>query len=154
MPAIKSEFIEKYEECEIEVPLEYKMENVNSPVVFCVDCVYRNTKNANGRRCDEFIFFDISRDVDGIYLVERKTNSTDIKKVKDQLQGGAAFVDDLVTADPALDEYRHKFDFMPVFVSSGITSSQRKRLATLKILLIGKSKRIRHVKTRTRLPKI
>ena len=151
---IKQNFCAKYSGCKIPVPSQYKVKNVNSPVVFCVDCVYRNTKNATGRRCDEFIFFDISREVTGIYLIERKTNSTNATRVQEQLQGGANYVTSLVTEDPALDEYRHKFDFMPVFVSSPkIAPSQRRRILALKISLIGKTKNIRYVRKKGVLPK-
>ena len=152
MTAIKSEFIAKYEECKIETPSEYKMKNVTSPVVFCVDCVYRKKRNANGRRCDEFIFFDISRDVDGIYLVERKTNSTNVSKVKDQLQGGANFVAGFLHDDAALDE--SGFNFSPVFVSRGIGPSQRAKLTTIKVKLRQQSKRIRYSQYKAALPKI
>lgn len=151
---IKSAFTEKYADCQISAPPEYKVKNVNSPVFFCVDCVYRKKPNSGGDRCDEFIFFYINRSVTGIHLIERKAGSVDVGKVRKQLQGGADFIADFITEDRALDEYRHKFDFMPVLVSVSLSPSQLKNLIALKISLIGKSKHIHHVKNGRKLPKV
>ena len=155
---IKQEFCAKYTSCAIQTPSEYQLGNATRPVVFCVDCIFRMQRNATGKRCDEFIFFDLNQNqnqnqnITGIYLVERKTNISDVTKVKAQLQGGATFVCAFLNNDPALDSAA--FDFMPVWVSKGISPSARRKLITAKISLRNKTKHIYHVKNRQTLPKI
>ena len=149
---MKGDFIAKYAECTIQIPPAYRVKNASGLVVFCVDCVYRKTKRATGRRCDEFVFFDINRNVTGLYLIERKIHAVNIEKVKEQLQGGAKFIANFLHDDPALDKC--VFNFKPVFVSRGITSSQRAKLAALKVELNRQRKRIFYVQYGKALPKI
>ena len=149
---IKGKFLSRYKECGIDLPAKYKLKNAQAHVVFSVDCVFeQNQRRQGGFRCDEFIFFDWKPSVEGMYLVERKTNSTNVEKVAKQLQGGADFVTRFLNDDPALDEA--KFDFLPVWVSNGIKSTQRRQLQqTDPVSLRGKKKRIRHSRTKQSLP--
>ncbi len=149
---IKQEFCARHTSCAIQPPSEYQLKNVTRPVVFCVDCIFRMQRNATGKRCDEFIFFNINQNITGIYLVERKTNISDVTKVKAQLQGGATFVCTFLNNDPALD--CSAFDFMPVWVSKGVSPSARRKLTTEKISLRNKTKHIYHIKNKQALPKI
>ena len=141
---IKEAFRSRYEKCVIDAPTEYELKN---PAVFSVDCVFeQKPQRQGGSRCDEFIFFDWKPRVEGMYLVERKTNSTHVEKVAKQLQGGADFMTHFLENDPALDVAR--FDFLPVWVSNGIKSTQRRQLQqTDPVSLRGRKKRIRHSQT-------
>ena len=85
-----------------------------------------------------------------MYLVERKTNSTNVEKVAKQLQGGANFMTRFLENDPSLDIT--KFDFLPVWVSKGIKSTQRHQLQKESIALRGKNKPIQHSQTGQPLP--
>lgn len=151
---IKETFRSRYGKCVIDAPTEYELKNVQVPAVFSVDCVFeQNRRRQGGFRCDEFIFFDWKPrvEVEGMYLVERKTNSTNVEKVAKQLQGGADFMTRFLNDDPALDEA--KFDFLPVWVSNGIKSTQRRQLRqTVPVSLRGRKKRIRHSRTKQPLP--
>lgn len=149
---IKEEFRSRYGKCVIDAPTEYELKNLQAPVVFSVDCVFeQKSKRQGGPRCDEFIFFDWKPRAEGMYLVERKTNGTNVEKVADQLQGGADFMTRFLNDDPALDEAR--FDFLPVWVSNGIKSTQRRQLRqTVPVSLRGRKKRIRHSRTKQPLP--
>lgn len=150
---INEVFFAKYGNCKISVPPQYKVRNVKNPVVFCVDCVYGKKQNKKGRRCDEFIFFEINVNATGIYLIERKTNIIDLTKIEDQLQGGANFVADFIQKDPALDIYG--FNFMPVFVSSSdVIPSRRAKLLAIEISLIDNIKHIHYIKNKEKLPKL
>ena len=148
---IKKEFQSRYRECRIDRPAKYKLKHIQAPFVFSVDCVFeQKPQRQGGPRCDEFIFFDRKSRAEGMYLVERKTNSTNVEKVAKQLQGGADFMTHFLNDDPALDEA--KFDFLPVWVSNGIKSTQRHQLQKKSIALRGKNKPIQHSPTGQPLP--
>ena len=148
---IKEEFQSRYRECRIDLPAKYKLKNIQAPVVFSVDCVFKQKpQRQGGPRCDEFIFFDWEPRAEGMYLVERKTNSTNVEKVAKQLQGGADFMTHFLSDDPSLDIT--KLDFLPVWVSKGIKSTQRHQLQKESIALRGRSKPIRHSQTGQPLP--
>lgn len=150
---IKETFRSRYVKCAIDAPTEYELKNVQAPAVFSVDCVFEQNRRRRqgGFRCDEFIFFDWKPREEGMYLVERKTNSTNVEKVADQLQGGADFMTRFLENDSSLDIAR--FDFLPVWVSNGIKSTQRRHLQqTASVSLRGRKKRIRHSRTKQPLP--
>ena len=154
MSVIKAIFHDKYgnKECLIpksKQPKEYKLENITKPEVYSVDCLFQYSKR-RGRHCDEFVFFDLSRNKTGLYLIERKKNSQDIKKVRQQLKGGANFIEAFLDGDPATDG--QPFDFMPVWISK-IRPAQRSILKKgAKISLKGRKKLIRQVKKGEALP--
>lgn len=149
---IKETFRSRYGKCVTDAPTEYELKNFQARAIFSVDCVFeQNRRWQGGFRCDEFIFFDWKPREEGMYLVERKTNSTNVEKVAKQLQGGANFVTRFLNDDSALDEA--KFDFLPVWVSNGIKSTQRRQLQqTDPVSLRGRKKRIRHSRTKQSLP--
>lgn len=151
---IKKAFWSRYEKCVIDAPTEYELKNFLAPAVLSVDCVFEQNqrRRQGGFRCDEFIFFDWKprEEVEGMYLVERKTNSTNVEKVAKQLQGGADFMTRFLNDDPALDVAR--FDFLPVWVSNGIKPTQRHQLEQTAVSLRGRKKRIRHSRTKQPLP--
>ena len=151
---IKAAFRSRYRECGIDRPEKYKLKHIQASVVFSVDCVFeQKPQRQGGPRCDEFIFFDWKPHVEGMYLVERKTNSTNVEKVAEQLRGGAAFMTRFLNDDPALDEA--KFDFLPVWVSNGINSTQRRRLQQIDpVSLCGRKRRIRHSQAGQPLPQL
>lgn len=133
-------------------PKEYKLGNITNPEIYSVDCLFQcNSKG--GKRCDEFVFFDLSRNETGLYLIEKKKNSQNIKEVRRQLQGGANFIKAFLKKDPATDG--QPFDFMPVWISK-IKPSQRSILkkGDNKISLRRRKKRIRQVEEGRALPKI
>ena len=101
MQEVKRIFNDKYQECEIDQRPEYKLGNIDSPIVYSVDCVFERPPRQSGSRCDEFIFFNLNPTSTGIYLVERKDNhSNNVIKVKEQLQGGANFIEDFLEERP------------------------------------------------------
>lgn len=151
MAVIKAIFHDKHGKCLIpksKQPKEYKLENITKPEVYSVDCLFQWKKKTH---CDEFVFFDLSQNKTGLYLIERKTNSQNIKKVIEQLQGGANFIKAFLDGDPATDA--QPFDFMPVWVSK-IKPTQRPRLRGAKISLRSKERSIRQVENKRALPKI
>ena len=151
MSVIKAIFRDKHGKCLIpksKHPKEYKLENVTKPEVYSVDCLFQWKGKT---RCDEFVFFDLSRNKTGLYLIEKKTNSQDIEKVVRQLQGGANFIADFLKKDPATDA--QLFDFMPVWVSK-IKPSQRSILRGDKISLRRREKPVWQVEEGRALPKL
>jgi len=151
---IKAIFRDKHGKCLIpksKHPKEYKLENITKPEVYSVDCLFRYYPNRGGKRCDEFVFFDLSRNKTGLYLIEKKTNSQDIEEVIKQLQGGANFIADFLEDDPATDD--QPFDFMPVWVSK-IKPSQRSILRGDKISLRRREKPVWQVEEGRALPKM
>ena len=159
MQEVKRIFNEKHHKCDIEqLPQysrgEYRLGSIESPVVYSTDCIFDKYHRARrGRRCDEFVFFALSPKSTGIYLVERKDNySSNINRVKEQLQGGARFIEAFLNNDPATDQ--QPFDFMPIWVSKGIKSTQRAQLKKVAISLRTNSKPIKHINTKGTLPKL
>ena len=135
MAVIKDLFHDKPGNKECLIPKEskeYKLENIIKPEVYSVDCLFQCHPKMGGERCDEFVFFDLSRNKTGLYLIERKTNSQNIGEVVKQLQGGAEFVEAFLDSDPATDA--QPFDFMPVWISK-IKPTQRAQLRKDKISL-------------------
>lgn len=131
-------------------PKEYKLENITKPEVYSVDCLFRCHSKMEGEHCDEFVFFDLSRNKTGLYLIEKKKKSQNIKKVIEQLQGGADFIKDFLKKDPATDG--QPFDFMPLWISQ-IKPSQRSILRRdAKISLSRRKKRVRRVEEGKALP--
>ena len=149
MAVIKAIFHDTHGKCLISKPPQYKLENITKPEVYSVDCLFQWK---GGTRCDEFVFFDLSQNKTGLYLIERKTNSQDIEKVVRQLQGGANFVADFLKKDPATEA--QPFDFMPVWVSK-IKPSQRSILRRdAKISLKRRKKLVWQVEKGRALPKL
>lgn len=151
MSVIKAIFHDKHGKCLIPKRPEYKLENIKNPEVYSVDCLFQYYPNRGGKRCDEFVFFDLSRNKAGLYLIERKTNSQDIEEVIGQLQGGANFIEDFLEDDPATDA--QPFDFMPVWISK-IKPSQRPRLRSAKISLRRREKPVQQIENGKALPKM
>ena len=129
-------------------PKEYKLGNITKPEVYSVDCLFQ-CHSKGGKRCDEFVFFDLSRNKTGLYLIERKTHSQNIKEVVKQLQGGANFIKAFLEDDPATDA--QPFDFMPVWISK-FKPSQRLILKGAKISLSRRKKPVRRVEKGRALP--
>lgn len=153
MLEVKRIFHEKYRECDINQLPEYdrgkyKLGNIKNPVVYSIDEIFLKHPGRGGSRCDEFIFFDLTEVATGIYLVELKdSGNINVEKVKDQLQGGADFIENFLADDPATDD--QPFDFFPYCVSKGIRQSARIELRQCKIYLHSRyghfSKRIKHI---------
>ena len=153
MSEVKRIFNEQYKECKINQHPQYKLETINSPVIYSVDCIFEKYPGKDGRRCDEFVFFNLDQNKTGIYLIERKDNeSKNVNKVKEQLQGGAGFIEDFLDNDPATDE--QPFDFMPVWISKGVSRSVGHELKKTKISLRNIYKAIKHIKAKNPLPKL
>lgn len=153
MQEVKRIFNDKYQECEIDQRPEYKLGNIDSPIVYSVDCIFERPPRQSGSRCDEFIFFNLNPSSTGIYLVERKDNhSNNVIKVKEQLQGGANFIEDFLKNDPATE--RQPYDFSPVWVSRGLRRTALRQLKQHKVTLRSSSKRIRHCDIGSPLPKL
>lgn len=150
MSVIKAIFHDKHGNCLISKLPEYKLENITNPEVYSVDCLFQ-CYSRGGKRCDEFVFFDLGQNQTGLYLIERKTHSQNIKEVIKQLQGGANFIEVFLDDDPATDD--QPFDFMPVWISK-IKPSQRPRLRSAKISLRRRKKPVRLVESGRALPKI
>ena len=153
MQEVKRIFHDKYQKCEITQRPEYKLGTIERPTVYSVDCIFGQVAKIGGSRCDEFIFFNLNPSSTGIYLVERKDNeSNNVDKVREQLQGGAKFIEDFLNNDPATDH--QPYDFTPVWVSRGIKQNTRRELIKHKVSLRSKLKPIKHRKINTTLPKL
>ena len=157
MAEIKGLFAAKYKDCDIDkIPdyeaRPYKLNRISKPIEYSVDCLFEQNRQASGKHCDEFVFCDLPPDATGIYLIERKTHSQDVDKVRQQLQGGAQFIENFLQQDPATDD--QPLEFLPVWVSTGLKSSVSKRLRTVRISLRNHQKPIKHVQNKTPLPKI
>ena len=153
---IRPEFAAKYSSCKIPMPKEYASPYSVKSAVFCVDCVFQQA-HRGGKKCDEFIFLDLTHQLTGIYLVERKgSHGGHVKRIAKQLQGGANCIADFLENDAALDIC--KFNFLPVLVSLGLRVGMRQELLAKKICLRGKVEYIRYVETgerkKPKLPKI
>ena len=148
---IKAIFHDKHDKCLIPKRSEYNLGNIKSPEIYSVDCLFQYYPNRGGKRCDDFVFSDLSRNKTGLYLIEKKTNSQDIKEVIKQLQGGANFIEAFLDGDPATDA--QPFDFMPVWIFK-FKPSQRPRLRSAKISLRGIKKPVRRVENGKALPKM
>ena len=137
MQEVKRIFHDKCRECDINQLPEYdrgkyRLGSITNPVVYSVDCIFLKHPGRGGSRCDEFIFFDLTEVETGIYLVELKDSvNINVEEVRDQLQGGAEFIEDFLDNDPATDD--QPFDFTPYCVSKGIRPSARTRLTQCKI---------------------
>ena len=145
---IKDEFSQRYRTYIINNPIKCKLTSrVEKPKIFNVDCVFPQGKGS-GERCDEFIFFDLRRNTAGIYLIERKDGQVDIEKIKNQLQGGAKFINNFLR-----DKYTgsEEFDFLPVLIAATIPSGRHVFLKQ-KILLKGLKRNIVHIKKNKELP--
>ena len=157
MPEIKRMFDEKHGSCDIaQIPNyeidKYRLGNISNPIVYSVDCLFSQKRGLRGSRCDEYVFFDLNHSSTGIYLIERKTNSQDVEKVKGQLDGGARFIDNFLNNDPATEG--QSLDYMPVWVSKGLKSSTRNKLKSARVSLRNRSKPIKHVLNNLTLPTI
>jgi len=147
------DFAAKYSCCVIPARKEYAFWHAVAHVVFCVDCVFTKSRGP-GKRCDEFVFFELNRNLTGIYVVERKDSaSINPKEIYEQLQGGADFITKFLSKDPALAAYRSNFE--PVLVArDGIRQSMLRKLVEKTICLRGQPKHIKYVKIYKKLPKI
>ncbi len=153
MSGIKQIFHERHQKCEIAPRAEYKLGQIKNPAVYSVDRIFSQPPRNSGSRCDEFIFCYLRLNNTGIYLVERKDNhNNNVDKVKQQLQGGATYIQDFLNKDPATDE--QPFNFMPVWVSKGLRSSTRHVLAKIKISIRGDSRPVKHINVKDTLPKL
>ncbi len=150
MREVKRIFYEKYSACDVNqirhyTRGKYTLGKLKNPVVYSVDCIFRKHPERGGKRCDEFVFYNLSHIETGIDLIEIKdSESIDAEKIKEQLQGGAGFIEYFLDNDPATDG--QPFDFRAFCVSKGIRPSERKKLVNCKINIRDKAKRIRHVK--------
>ena len=94
-------------------PKNCRKENLNSPVVFCVDKIFSRHKGNKPKHCDEIVLCDTASRNTGIYCIEHKGGNPknfDPEHIRDQLQGGA----DIVCSHMLSDE---KVEFSPVLVS-------------------------------------
>ena len=112
----------------------------------------------SGRRCDDLVVRAVGHDRTGVHVVERKTGSTDLAKIRGQLQGGVRFLDDFIGHHAELRGQR--FVFEPVWVSgqSGVVNARVRRLASklaeVKITSsLAGSRTIRHISAGGRLPR-
>ena len=157
MPEIKRIFDEKYRNCDIKKISKYKIEKyrlggISKPIVYSVDCLFDKHPEMGGYRCDEFIFFDVDHFTAGIYLIELKTNSQNVERVRQQLDGGARFIEHFLDNDPATEG--ESLDFMPFWVSKGLKNSTSKKLRKVKVSMCNRSKHITHVQNNKTLPKL
>ncbi|MDA8014000.1 MAG: hypothetical protein MPK09_00040 [Gammaproteobacteria bacterium] len=145
---LKTDFEKTFHECVISVDPKYVFPYAGKTyVVLGADLVYENYNfRGKGENCDEYIFFDYTSKMTGIYLVERKDNeaskSVKVEKIHDQLQGGADFIADFIEKDHSRAVFQ--FDFRPVLVSRTIRIGLNNRLKLKTICLHGRKKRILH----------
>lgn len=157
MPEVKRIFDEKYGSCDVKKIQGYeagkfRLGSIPNPIVYSVDCLFDKHPELRGERCDEFVFFEPNHLTAGIIMIEMKTNSQDVAKVSQQLDGGAGFIENFLDNDPATEG--EPFDFMPIWVSKGLRSSTRKKLREVKVSLCNRSKRITHVQNNRTLPNL
>ena len=137
MQEVKRIFHEKYKICNVDQLQgynrgRYKLGKIKEPIVYSVDCIFLKHPQSGGKRCDEFIFYNLPQGYTGIYLIEIKDSvKINVDEVKEQLQGGAEFIEDFLNNDPATDN--QPFEFTPFCVSKGIRPSVRTKLRQCKI---------------------
>ena len=107
--------------------LPYKWNRKKNSDAYSVDCVI--SSGNKGNRPDEFIFLNAGNpgdDITGLYLVERKSVSSNVGKVKRQLQGGADFIDGFMMKHNHSISSKHKIVFRPVLVATSVKQSAHK----------------------------
>ena len=136
---IRKQFRQNYKKYICHPPFEYKTNNLANPTVYCADAIFERD-NIQGKRCDDFVLFDLSADKAGIYLVERKSKCYVIDNVAAQLQGGANCIRDRLPLNQS-------FDFFPVLVAQASRGNTALKMLKQKtVSLFGKKKNIRFVK--------
>ena len=88
-------------------------------MLYSVDCII--SSGNKGNRPDEFIFLNAGNpghNITCLYVVERKSVSSNVGKVKRQLQGGADFIDDFIKKGDRRISSKHKIVFRPVLVAT------------------------------------
>ena len=149
MQEVKRIFHEKYKICNVDQLQgynrgRYKLGKIKEPIVYSVDCIFLKHPQSGGKRCDEFIFYNLPQGYTGVYLIEIKDSvKINVDEVKEQLQGGAEFIKDFLDHDPATDG--QLFDFTPFCVSRGIRPSERSKLIQCKIHLRSRHRRIKQI---------
>ena len=106
--------------------LPYKWNRKKNSDAYSVDCVI--SSGNKGNRPDEFIFLNAGKpghNITCLYMVERKSVSSNVDKVKRQLQGGADFIDDFIRGDCSISS-KHKIVFRPVLVATKVKQSAHK----------------------------
>lgn len=145
MTAFKQRFQRKFGKCPVK-PTNYLLTGIKnqSPKIYSADAVMQKYP---GKRCDSFVLCLCAPSTTGIYVVEEKGNRAPIKTVQKQLQGGANFICNLL-------EERDRFEFLPILVAKGMSSSMHKELLRVSIKLREKTRQVRHVKPDAPLPPI
>ena len=141
---LKTDLEKAFPNCVIPVDPKYVFPYTGKTyAVLGADCVYKNYNfRGKGENCDEYIVFDYTRKMTGIYLVESKENSNDVEKIRNQLQGGADFIKDFIEKDRSRADFQ--FDFRPVLVSRAIRVGMENRLRSQIICLGTRKKHILH----------
>lgn len=145
MTAFKQRFQREFGRCETK-SVKYSLKSINdqSPKVYAADEVM---KQHPGKRCVSFVLCICASSTTGVYVVEEKGNRASIETVRKQLQSGADFLCGRLTD-------MDKFEFLPILVAKGMSSSMHKELLRVSIKLREKTRQIRHVKPKAPLPPI
>ena len=133
--------------CSLPRPQLCKTENLTSPLVFCMDCIFKKLpigQSGTASHCDEIVFSGNKGEA-WIYCIENKkgkSKNITLSGVQMQLQGGAKVVS-------ARLSQKDKFEFLPVLATKqGVRSVYRRELEKFKIVCGGQNKRIYILSTR------
>ena len=91
----------------------YSKSRLDSAFVFCVEKILSRHKGDKPKHCDEIVLCDATNQKTGVYCIEHKGGNPDnfeMKRICDQLQGGADIVCSCVDSE-------EKVEFAPVLVS-------------------------------------
>ncbi len=107
----------------------------DATVIFNVDNVIPQPPEYSAKRCDRVIVADESGDVFFI-PVEFKSTNFRLSYVKEQLEGGTRFFQNYLP---------NKSKFYPILVSKKITTRERRKLRSTKVISKYGEKRIKHI---------
>ena len=126
-------------------PKNFSLDKIKnqSPISFSADKIMPPSE----KRCDYFVLCDCNPSTTGIYVIELKSGTAEIKNITKQLQSGADFIGKQLRGND-------QFDFAPVLVAKSISSSSRSGQYTDSICLRGETRYIKHVKIGRPLEKI
>ena len=148
MQTVSDKLKEKFPDCKKSSPQGFRYcEDLRKlqPLLFGVDCIFKK-RNALGKHCDDFVFYAAKHSGETLYLIERKSRSIRASTIRDQLQGGADFIQNFSA------EAKLTIKFIPWLVSKSIRPAEVRALLQQKVTIGGCSMKIRRIKTGGCLP--
>ena len=131
MTAIRDKLKSQYPKAVRREPPEGAFVADEGATILSVDSIAAAGKQPeiSGRRCDDLVVRVVGHDRTGVHVVERKTSSTDLAKIRGQLQGGVRFLDDFIGHHAELRGQRFVFEPVWVVRNRNVMNPRRRRLA-------------------------